>query len=87
MINETKITLKSLYSSLDNEAKILNELKNNLMKGERYETARSVHRIESEFHDIQNMICRLLDELTAPERKQELKDKDFLTSLKDPDIL
>lgn len=87
MIIETKSTLTSLYSSLDNEAKKLNELKNNLVKGERYETARSVHRIESDVHDIQNLVCRLLDELTAPERKQEIKDKDFLTSLKDQDIL
>lgn len=87
MITETKSTLTGLYSSLSNEAKKLNELKNNLMISERYETARSVHRIESEIYDIQNMICRLLDELTTPERKEELKKKDFISDLKDQDIL
>jgi len=85
MIEQTKDILSTLYLSLDNEAKRLNELKSNLVKGEEYEAAKSIHRIESEVLSVQNMICNLLDEITSPERKEELFDKQFRHSLNKPD--
>jgi len=56
MIEQTKDILSTLYLSLDNEAKRLNELKSNLVKGEEYEAAKSIHRIESEVLSVKNMI-------------------------------
>lgn len=65
MKNQVKHQLTQLHTTLDKEFKELSDIRNELIKSQKFEMADNIYNFERNIHNLMQCICTNLNELTG----------------------